>query len=521
MYSPPTVPPVMKIEVLSHGFVVTEFDGRGKVAITDFARNMAEYGLVRVGRNQFERKVERVFAAYTADRKEWRFHRNQLQDFINHVSGYGWSENQIQISVRESYVPAACEHRLKEGFVPRDIQVPLIEYIAGPCPEPFAPSKVVTLQTGRGKTLTTLFAISKLATRVVVVLPGMYVDQWAKEVNETFEYEFGDLIVIRGTKPFTQMLNAALDDTLTAKFIIITTNTWQKYMQIHETSNCNSELVYPVPPDRFYETIKAGIRNIDEVHLNFHCNFRQDLFTHITLTNSLSATLEPEKPMLAKLYDIVWPAETRGPEVEYDKFISMAVLWYSISDVQRIRCIGPRGYSHNDFEKSILRYKGMTKDYFEMHLSIITREFISVFEPGQSALVMFSTIDMAVKFHEFLTQRLPDLNIQRYVRGMDDDYHENFRKGDIIISTYKSSGTAVDRPNLRVTFRSMWLSTKEGNIQVLGRTRRLKDWPDVAPRFICISAREIPKHREYTKAIFQKLGGKVLVAHEMQTSFRI
>ena len=521
MHPHPTVPPVMKIEVLSHGFVVTGFDGRGKVAIMDFARNMAEYGLVKVGRDQFERKIERVFAGYTADRKEWRFHRNQLQDFINHISGYGWSESQIEFTIRESYAPVACEHRLKEGFTPREMQLPLIAYLTGPCPEHFAPSKVITLQTGKGKTLTTLFAINEIGARVVVVLPGMYMDQWAKEVLETFEYEPGDLLVIRGTKQFTQLLNAALDDALTAKFIIITTNTWQKYMFIHESTNGNSELVYPVPPDRFYETIRAGIRNIDEVHLNFHCNFRQDLYTHIPLTNSLSATLEPEKPMLEKLYDIVWPAQTRGPEVEYDKFISMAVLWYSINEVRRIRCIGPRGYSHTMFEQSILRYKGMTKDYFEMHLAIITREFVSVFESGQSALVMFATIDMAVKFQEFLVERLPNLNIQRYVRGLDDDYHDNFRKGDIVVSTYKSSGTAVDRPNLRVTFRSMWLSAKEGNIQVLGRTRRLKDWPDVAPRFICISAREIPKHREYTKAIFQKLGGKVLAAHEMQTSYRI
>ena len=521
MYPTPTVPPVMKIELLSHGFVVSDFDARAKVAVVDFARSMAEYHFVKVSRDQFERKVLRVFASYTSDRLIWRFHANQFNDFMRHLAGYGWSSDQIQITRRAPYVAQDCTHPLKDGMVPFDYQEPLIDYVLGPCPEHFAPSKILTLQTGKGKSLTTLFAISRAGKRVMLVVRGKYVDKWVMDINEAFDYNPGDLIVVRGTKDLTRLMNAALDDTLTAKFIITTTTTWYKYMHVHELANGNSELVYAVPPDRFYETLKIGIRNTDEVHEDFHCNFRHDLYTHTLLTNSMSATMEPESPFLAKMYDLMFPAETRGPEVEYDKYISLAVLWYSINEPSRIRCMGPRGYNHIQFEESMIRNRTMLKNYFDMHVAIIHREFASVFEPGQSALVLFSTIEMARLFQPYLKEKLPQLEVQRYVRGLDDGYEENFQKGDVVVSTYKSAGTAVDRRNLRVTFRSMWLSSKQGNIQALGRTRRLKDWPDVTPRFICISAREIPKHRDYTRALFSKLDGKVLASHEMQTSYRV
>ena len=512
--------PAMRIELLSHGFKVTGFDDRGKVALLDFARGMAQYGLVKVGRNQFERKMLRVFAAATQARTEFRFHRNQFQDFLYHIAAYGMSAKDLLVTERPMYEPVKCEHPLKDTRPPHDYQEMLASYLEGPCPPQYAPSKVVTLQTGKGKTFTDLLAIHRIGLRAVLVIKGMYVDKWISDVESAFHYKKGDLMVVRGAKDLVALMQLAVAGELHAKFIIITSKTWYTYMKTYETLNGLVDGLYPIPPDEFYEKLGAGVRNIDEVHQDFHCNYRQDLYTHTPKTISLSATLDSDDPVTNRFYEVVWPLSIRAPEVEYDKFILMQALWYSLNDPYRIRWKGGTGqYSHVEYEKSLMRNKTMLKNYFEMITAVVHKEFVSVFEKGQSMLVYFAMKEMCTLYQAFLRQRYPQLEVNRYVD--EDDYDECFMKGDVVCTTFQSAGTAVDRPNLRITLMTIALSTKQGNIQLLGRTRRLKDWPTVTPKFIFLAAREMPKHVDYTKAKFEKLDGKVLNAQEFQTSFRV
>lgn len=519
--------PAMRVELLSHGFKVTGFDDRGKVALLDFARSMAQYGLVKVGRNQFERKMLRVFAAATQSRSEFRFHRNQFDDFLRHLASYGISRKDLDITVRPQFEPEKVEHPLKDTREPRPEQVMLIDYLSAPCDPNFAPSKVLTLQPGKGKTFTDLMAIHKANQRVVLVIKGMYVDKWIFDVagdgkgnGGAFHYEKGDLMVVRGSKDMVALQHLALAGELKAKFIIITSKTWYSYMKTYEAFDGDIASIYPIPPDRFYEVLKAGQRHIDEVHQDFHCNFRQDLYTHVGQTNSLSGTLDSDDPVTNRFYEICWPMPVRPPDVEYHRYIDMVALWYSVNEPRRIRTVGGTGqYSHVAFEQSIMRNKTMLKNYFDMLTAVVRKEFVDVFEKGQSMLVYFAMKEMCTLFRAHLKQVFPQLEVNRYVD--EDDYEECFMKGDVVCTTYQSAGTAVDRPNLRNTFMTIALSTKQGNEQLLSRARPLKDWPDVTPKFIFLAAREIPKHVDYTHAKFEKLKGKVLHQREYQTSFRI
>lgn len=511
----PDIKSSMRIDVYSHGFKVSGFDYMGKKALLDFCRGLAQYGLVKVGRNQFDRQMLRVFAATTKERTEFRFHRHQYQDFLYHLAAYGIPHKYLDIHEWPMYEPEAVEFKLKDTRPPREKQVPIIEYMNAP-----GATKVTTLQTGGGKTFIGLRTTSMIGQRTALVLKGMYVEKWIPDVEGHLDLKKGDLMVVRGADHLAALMHLAIAGELKAKFIIITSKTMFNYMKTYEALNGVMDEIFPIPPDKFYETIRAGVRIIDEVHQDFHCNFRQDLYTHIPKTISLSATLDSDDQFMNRMYEIVFPQHLRAPEQEYHRFIEMIGLEYSINDIKRVRLKGGSGqYSHAEVEKSLMRNKQMLQNYFDMITAIAYKEFISVFEKGQSMLIQFSLKEMCTQFVAHLKRKYPHLEVNRYID--EDDYEENFMKGDIVVSTIGSSGTAVDRPNLRVTFMTVALSSKQSNIQVLGRTRPLKDWPDVTPKFLFLSCREIPKHREYTEGKLEKLDGKVLSSKVMQTGFRV
>ncbi len=851
--------PVMRVELLSHAFKVTHFDDRGKVCLLDFARGMTKTGLVRVGRNQFERRIVATFAAAKADRSEFRFHRNQFPEFLYHIARYGWSAKHLEVIERPLFTPCEVTHPLKDQRPPHDYQVMLADYLVAPCHPDFAPSKVVTLQTGKGKalplyaklktptgwmtmgeakvgdvlsapdgtttritavypqgplqlyrvtfadgraveccaehlwkvfyintspnqrwkvvntmemlrlismpnsrvyvqliepaetpdaelpvdpyllglllgdgclrqgeilfssaddflldqlkqllpagcelkhrdrydyvvrpaaplrtalqdlgvydflsqtkdipkvylsgstrqrlallqglldtdgtvqksgsvsfcstsfelaravqylvrslggiaalrprsvtytyggvkkagrlayevdirykrpselfrlprklervndenqyaqdlklrvisivpsrvneaqciavdhpdklfitddfivthnTFTDLLANHRIGQRAVLVIKGMYVDKWIADVEGAYHYKRGDLLVVRGSKDLINLMNLALAGELTAKFIIITSKTMYAYLKAYDTFNGVIESVYPISPDDFYEKLGVGVRHIDEVHQEFHANYRQDMYTHVPKTISLSATLDSDDPVLNRFYEVMWPLPTRAPEVAYDRYIAMVALWYDFAEPHKIRTLGATGqYDHRELEKSLIRHKTMLKNYLDMIAAIVDREFVQVFESGQSMLIYCGLTQMCTLVRDHLRARFPQLTVNRYTE--EDSYEEHFLKGDIVVTTIQSAGTAVDRPNLRNTLMTVALSSKQSNIQVLGRTRRLKDWPNVTPKFIFLAARNIPKHVQYTKEKFQKLDGKVLSARELQTSFKI
>src|SRR5690606_19403170 len=112
--------------------------------------------LVRVARGKFVNAPVKTFAAATKDRKEFRFHINQLDDLKSMLRNYGHGADKLTV----------VEHRLsKDEFPtvevepktmppPRDYQVDIVNYVMEE--DKYAegetfPSKIVTLQTGRGK----------------------------------------------------------------------------------------------------------------------------------------------------------------------------------------------------------------------------------------------------------------------------------------------------------------------------------------------------------------------------------
>lgn len=506
--------PAVRIDVYSHHVRVRKFNHIVGSALAAYARQQAQWGLTRQpGNPRPVRTILRFFAAATADRSEFRFHVNQLDELLRHIQSYGITMAQIRITHKALYEPERIELVAHDGKQPREKQLPLIEYLLSE-----GNSKVLTAQTGLGKTRVGLWGIEKIGYRTVLIIKGMYIPKWIKDIEDAYVTKPGDILVAQGSRALAAIMHQALDGTLKAKFIIISVRTMSQYLRDYDLYKNHSK-DYPIVPHKFYSTLKAGIRMIDEVHQEFHANYRIDLYTHVVKSISMSATLDSDDPFINRMYAVCWPRETRAPELEYDRFIAVKCLWYSINQPHRIRCINIfKQYNQTKFEQSILRDRGMTQRYIEMIASVVKEAYVKRREPGQKMMVFCGTVDMCTRVTARLRELYSDLTVNRYVA---EDAYEQLLNADIVVSTVLSAGTAVDVPNLRVTLMTNALNSKQANVQVLGRTRRLKDWPDTTPEFYFLAAREIDKHVSYAREKEEKFRGKVLSYNELQTPYRV
>merc|ERR1712098_430540 len=117
---------------------------------------------------------------------------------------------------------------------------------------------------------------------------------------------------------------------------------------------------------------------------------------------------------------------------------------------------------------------------------------------------------------DHLAKRNPTLEVARYIS--EDDY-EVLMESDISASTALSAGTGVDIPGLRYSLMTTNINSSQANIQIVGRLRRLKDWPDVEPDFMYILARNLPKHMEYHEKKKKLLRPRVKSIGELNSTF--
>lgn len=512
--------PRPRIDIYSHHFTVTGINDSVRRAMTEFVKGLMEWELVRVppftGKPRYIKQVKRVYASATEDRKEARFIINHLDGFKAQLYANGTDpETGVDYVVHPLYEPEKISLELISGKVLRDVQVPVVDYLSK---KDEIRSKVVTAPTGTGKGIMSITSLVNLGLRTVVVVKAKYIEKWAEELEQEIALMKGDLLVIRGSDQLISLMNMALEGELKAKIIIIGNRTLQNYVKGYERDPCFKEM-YPIDPEHLYEKLKVGVRLIDEVHEDFHFNVKQDTYTHVPYSISLSATLDADQEILNQMYRAMWPIATRGPEVPQERYIAATCLWYSIDRIDRVRYLNPKKqYSHTEFEKSLMRNKVMLDNYLRMIELVVRSKIGSDYQPGQKMLIFCGLVEMCTLVRDHLSKLFQQFKVGRYVG--EDDWSE-LHNNDIVVSTIGSAGTAVDVANLRYVLMTTALSNKQTNIQVVGRLRKLKDYPDVTPEFMFLSCRDIGKHCEYAMAKKAKLNSKVKLFNQTYLPIRV
>jgi superfamily II DNA or RNA helicase len=266
---------------------------------------------------------------------------------------------------------------------------------------------------------------------------------------------------------------------------------------------------YPVAPIDFYELLQAKVRIKDELHLSLHANFVEELYLHGAKSFSLSATLE-DGSFRDKILAIMFPHEMRAPASELAKYISCTALFYSLNqpDKAEYTLRGQTDYNHNQYEKWILKDKKRLFNYLSIASDWVNHRFIKVRQEGQRAAIFATSVDMATQMLEFLKRSHPDLKIARYAASAGDVYEEA-RKADLLITTVQSFGTGFDLDGLICCLMTSSINSRNTNIQVLGRLRELRKWPDLVPVFDYLVCVDIPKQMAYHEEKMNQFEGRV------------
>lgn len=514
----------VRVDVYSHNVKLSNFQPHVKRLLLQFCKTVAQFELVKVGPKRFIRQMTRIYAAATQDRREghhepnpyteFRFHINQFDELMKFLEFEGVPKDNMELVVHEVPLGDPYEFPLADTRTPLDYQPPIIDYLAGD-----SKIKVLTLQTGKGKTFCSNHATRKIGRRTLLVVKGMYVQRWIDDVTETFGKRPGMLMVVRGSSDLKTVIELGKAGQLDAGFIIITNTTLRNFIHDYEQSNGfkNMDYGYGCKPDELYQVLGIGLRVIDEAHQDFHLNFKLDLYTHVKSTINLSATLKADDPFLNRMYDLAYPQNIRMQGAEYDKYIAVKALLYRLRDVRRVRFKqrGRTSYSHVAFEESIMKQPDLLRAYFEMIADIVQTSYIHVFEEGQKMLIFCATVEMCTQLSKYLHKLHPDLSVNRYTA--EDDY-DVLTDSDIAVSTLKSAGTAVDIPGLRIALCTVAIGSRQANEQAVGRLRKNKAF---TPEFFYLVCEDIEKHVHYHNHKLEVLGDKVLSHKSMHTPYRI
>lgn len=479
------------IEIYSHYFVAKNVTPRGEQILNGFARRYIQFGLVKVGR-MFKRMPVKVFASKVVPKKHFRFHYGQYDKFIEYLT----YENNLGVGDYSlakvgMYPVKPLDALVQEGWEARDYQIPVIEYMH--CPEP-SHKKLVQLQAGKGKTFSALAALVKLNVRVMVFLKPQFIVKWIADFKKTITVTEEDICVVQGSSQLMKLITEAKDGELKYKVIIISNRTFQNWITAYEQNGDKlQDSGYDCNPEDLMPLCQVGQRLVDEVHMDFHLNFKIDLYTHVSWSNSLSATLLSDDKFIAEMQYIAYPQEMRYKGMEFDRYVDTTALLYELADTHGIRytAIGSKNYSHIEYEKNFYRNRKLMIDYLTMIGDQVQKYYIEHRKPGDRCLVYGASIQFCTTLSEYLKKRFSNIDVRRYV---EDDPYENLMEAEISVSTVLSAGTGHDIAGLITVILTVAISSSASNIQGFGRLRNLGDKPT---RFIYFTCKDISKQVEY------------------------
>lgn len=450
------------------------------------------------------------YASATKDLTEFRFNINTIRNFVQHLKANNVSPDCVAIrrfSVGETY-PLGVP--LKKGMKPRDYQVPQIEYLV----EKDYPTKLLDMQTGKGKTFTALAGITKLNKRTFIFILPKYMDKWISDLQANTGATDEDICVVRGgaaLRDYQIMCEEAPEQI--PPFTIASNRTiLQMIKEYEETGYDPNQYSYPLTPQEMFDKLKAGVLLIDEVHQHFAGCMKVSLYANVDTIIGCSATLESGDSRVASMYRLLFPTDHRAPAIEYDKYIDVYPVAYQIAFKHKIKFQGFGGvYSHTAYEKSIMRNRKLLESYLRMVYNYVKIGYLERRDKGEKCVVFAATVRMCTLITKYLNANCKGLKVKRYV---EDDPLENILTADIGVTTLQSGGTAIDIPGLITCVQTIAVESIQANKQSLGRLRKI---PGKEVRFYYLYNKKIPSHVKYHKLRMEKW--RPLVAGFYQKSY--
>lgn len=482
------------LEEYSHFFAVSKIRPEAEIAIRQCLQELVEKKFVKIA-GRWKQETVRTYAAKEPLSNRFRFHINYLPRFLEILANYGINDKLFEHVKYDLYEPKDANIKLHEHIQLYDYQEQSSQYVLAE-----DVSKMITIYTGGGKTITALKTAERIGKRTMILVLAKFKEKWVDDVAENLQ-EGSKVKVIKNRVDFINLIQNAVEDPDNAEqpdIIIMTLNLMQDYIR-EWTRHEGSEIDGMISPELIYSALGIGFRIIDEAHQSFHFVFKNDLYTHCPKCLYLTATLISSQPFMNAMYNLMWPKLKRDKSPPPPKYDEVKALIYYHKNPDYIRCEGASGYSHIMYEKAIFRHVPSKVQYLDMIGDAVENYFVPIYEKGKRMLIYCAMVETCEYVVHYLKDRFKDQKwkINRFTAG---DPKTIIDTSDITVSTLGKSSTGFDVNGLVVVLMTVALSGENPNIQAKGRLRDLTKKPGfehITPQFLYFVGYDIDKHRNY------------------------
>ena len=501
----------MVVIIYSHHFEVILKGITCVPLMKDFCEKLTEYAYVKRHRRWVYAPIK-TYASITKDKLNYRFHIHALDKFKLFLDRRGVDPSYVEYANYPTPEPYHTEFKIDTNkYQPRENQPKIFEYLSKPH-EPEFPrhSKLVELQTGKGKTYLACYYMSMINVVTGIFLQPMYFAKWREDLTKKyFDLKDNEICNLSGSKAVRAVIMAAKQRRLPYKVYFFSTRTFSDFLSDYEENPEIAERQWGCAPHQVFEILGIGFKLCDEFHKEFHFGFRWECFTSVKYSVCLTATLLTKNQFVTRMYNLIFPANTRMEKIEWHRYTAAEQLHVNFKKPDLINTTeyGSPMFSMNAVEFSIMRHIPTLLNYFRMIQKELERNYIDVELPGKKALIFSYRTDMCAKITDYLKSKYPNLKIKRYC---EDDSEDGLHDADVIVSTLQSAGTALDFNMLAWVFMLVQIDSPQQNVQALGRLRHI---PGFLTRFTYAVFCQFAKPMEYAHAKSILFSDKVL-SHE-------
>lgn len=331
----------------------------------------------------------------------------------------------------------------------------------------------LNIGTGKGKTIATILALSEKyrCKTVIIVHQSILKDQWKNEILKASDLDESRIANIVGSKAMEACINHEIDADI--------------YLVNHQTIHMFGDQYGWEQVHEFFKSIGVGLKIYDEAHKYFSNIMMIDFFSNTKKTFYLTATFKRnqyENRMFNRAFSNTYRfgEETKNYEENRKHVVYYRVNYNSYPDNMTVSRL------YNKFSVSSYKFIDYALYQDENHTLLKVLDFImeKVKNLNGKILVITPKIDS--------TEFIANFMIQNYGKTVgvinsnkSEKENEEAKLADVISSTIKSLGTAVDIKGLRVIINFEPFSSDVNTEQFIGRLREYSKTDDTF-MFDCI-----------------------------------
>jgi superfamily II DNA or RNA helicase len=327
------------------------------------------------------------------------------------------------------------------------------------------PQKFLCLPTGKGKTYCSIHYVHKCKKLpLVLVDQENLMEQWKKSILHFTSVKEEEIFLISGKSSIEKLMKMKKTELKKYKWFIAIHKTLSNYLE-KDMENI----------EKLFSYLGIGVKLYDEAHVEYKNIFYIDALSntesvYITATPTRSNPIENtvyqrmfrDVPMF-KVHD---DALTRYHNVIIVKYNSKP----SIDDQAKMR--NRHGFDANAWCKYILQ-DGKYGELFDVVHQLLNKVNKN---HDKKTVFLFHTLEGNSIFFDDFKQEFTDMEVGRYDSSIKDKNKRDLElEKDLILTTDKSLGKAIDIKGLEVVINTVPFGSKTMTEQMLGRLREIPE----------------------------------------------